>query len=136
MIYCITLRFSDFHFHFSEIVKRYNGKEFLDNGPWVLTRTLSHFCKTSDRRLWSTERCNGFKLLPINTFFPVEWKDWNWYFNSTLTSKTLEAIKNSTLIHVWNDRSKNTRLQPGSNTAYELVAEKNCPIVYSSSDHM
>jgi len=120
----------------NEIVQRYNGKEFLDNGPWVLTRTLNHFCRTSDRKLWTLEQCNGFKLLPINTFFPVPWKDWFWYFNSTFTGETLEATKNSVLIHVWNDRSKNTRLKFNSNTAYELLAEENCPLVYDSSDHM
>lgn len=120
----------------SEIVEHYNGKEFLDNGPWVLTRTLNHLCRTSDRKLWSLEQCHGFKLLPINEFFPVAWKDWLWYFNSTFTQDALEASRDSTLIHVWNDRSKNERIEFGSNTAYELIAEKNCPIVYSTSDHL
>lgn len=121
---------------FSEIVEHYNGKEFLDNGPWVLTRTLNHLCQTRDRKLWSLEQCKGFKLLPINTFFPVEWKDWFRYFNSTYTSETLQTVVNSTLIHVWNDRSKNMRVECGSNTAYELIAKHNCPTVYSSSDYM
>lgn len=120
----------------SEIVEHYNGKEFLDNGPWVLTRTLNHLCRTSDRKLWTLEQCHGFRLQPIKEFFPVQWKDWLWYFDSTFTKDALAASENSTLIHVWNDRSKNTRVEFGTNTAYELIAEKNCPIVYSTSDYM
>ncbi|KAJ6636680.1 Lactosylceramide 4-alpha-galactosyltransferase [Pseudolycoriella hygida] len=120
----------------NEIVENYNGKEFINNGPRILTRTLSHICRTGDRILWTLEQCHGFRLLPINEFFPVPWNDWWWYFNNTFTLRTLRISANSTLIHVWNDRSKNTMVEFGSSTAYELLAEKNCPIVYSTSDSM
>ncbi|KAG4066882.1 hypothetical protein HA402_012949 [Bradysia odoriphaga] len=120
----------------NEIIHHYNGKEFIENGPWVFTRTLNHLCQTSDRNLWSIEQCHGFRLLPKNTFFPIEWIDWLWYFNATFTKSTLRASEDSTLIHVWNDRSRNTRLELGSNTAYELTAEQNCPMVYSTSDYL
>ncbi len=128
--------FNEFPCNCSDIVENYNGKVFLANGPRVLTRTLNDICGTDDRKLWSMKQCQGFNLLPINAFFPIEWKDWSWYFNSTLTEQALVASMNSTVIHVWNDCSKDIRLEFGSNTAYELVAAENCPIVYSTSDHL
>lgn len=66
----------------------------------------------------------------------MAWIDWFKYFNSTYTNETLNTIVNSTLIHVWNDRSKNTRIECGTNTTYEVIAAKHCPTVYGSSDYL
>lgn len=78
------------------------------------------------------EHCDGFQLYPRSTFYAVSWSTWTWFFNPDFTNHTLELTKNSTLIHVWNDMSKKTRVKIGEGTAYEVVANKNCPKTYFS----
>lgn len=80
----------------------------------------------------SRQQCEGFQVYSKNTFYAVAWKDWYWFFNPNMTDHTLELTKNSTVIHVWNDVSKNTEVTLGANTAYEVVAKRNCPKIYWS----
>lgn len=107
--------------------------DFLANGPTLLTQICADICKTKDRTLWTRERCSGLKLQPKETFYPISWTDFLMYFGPIAREETLELAKNSTLIHVWNDRSSKIWNKIGINNAYQVAAEKNCPLVYESS---
>lgn len=114
------------------MIRHFNGKTFIDNGPMVITRTLETICKTQNRSLMTREQCDGFQLYPKSTFYAVSWKDWKWFFNPQMTNHTLEVTSDAVVIHVWNDVSKKTRVRIGAHTAYEEAAKINCPRIYYS----
>lgn len=78
------------------------------------------------------EQCNGFRVYPKSAFYAISWSKWKWFFDATMTDRTLEMTKNSTVIHVWNDVSKNAKIKIGDRTAYEMAAKINCPKIYRS----
>lgn len=45
----------------------------------------------------------------------------------------MEMTKESVAIHVWNKHSFKQKLKVGTKVAYGIIAEKNCPKVYSAS---
>lgn len=57
------------------------------------------------------------------------------YFEPSKREEALKLASNSTLIHVWNDRSSKIWNKVGTNNAYQVTAEKNCPLVYGSSKY-
>lgn len=110
----------------------FDGKDFIANGPLIITRALEKICRATDRHLMTPERCEGFRVYPKSTFYAVSWIDWRYFFEPEMTDRTLVLVENSTVIHVWNDVSKNMGVKTGHKTAYEMVAKKNCPKVYYS----
>lgn len=101
----------------------------------MLTHVLEDICKTKDRTLWTREQCHGIKLQPKEVFYPVSWSDFMQYFEPADLNETLEKTKNSTVIHVWNDRSKNIWNKVGTTNAYQVIAKEKCPNVYNSSEY-
>lgn len=77
------------------------------------------------------QNCQGFTVYGPEAFCPIPWKEWQLYFNSNLSDKIMNQIKDSIGIHVWNLHSKNTAITVGSKQPYGLVAQKYCPNIYS-----
>lgn len=119
----------------SEVIYSFNGSSFIANGPRMLTRVFQQICKTSDRALWNYEQCRGLRIQPKEVFYPISWTDFMMYFDTQKLNEALEITRNSTLIHVWNDRSKNIWNPIGTKNVYHVLAEKNCPRIYSSSTY-
>ena len=78
------------------------------------------------------DRCHGFKVYPINSFYAIGWQDWAHFFEAQYASETMQNTKDSIAVHVWNKHSKNKLIKVGSKVAYGLLAEKYCPRVYRS----
>lgn len=130
-----TLPIMIYHFyndHFSFIERRFSREKFTNNGPLALTKALENICRTTDRNLMTSERCEGFRLYARDLFYAVAWKDFDWFFNPEMTDHTLALVNNSSVIHVWNDVSKNRTVKIGDKAAYEVIARKYCPKVYNS----
>lgn len=98
------------------------------------TRILEDICSTENRTLWTRNRCHGFTIQSKETFYPISWSNYTLYFEPEKFEDTMQRIENATIIHVWNDRSKNIWNKVGINNAYQVVAERNCPLVYFDSD--
>lgn len=78
----------------------------------------------------TSERCGGFRVYQPREFYAISWQDWYKYFNRKATKSTLDVTKDSLAIHVWNKLSTNEIVEVGSNVAYDVIAQKNCPRVY------
>lgn len=117
------------------MIKNFDESDFLANGPTLLTQICADICKTNDRKLWTRERCSGLKLQPKLLFYPISWTDYMMYFKPNKLEKTLKLAENSTLIHVWNDRSSKIWNKVGTNNAYQVTAKKNCPLVYGAAEY-
>lgn len=117
------------------MIKNFDGASFIANGPTMLTRICEDICSTENRTLWTRSRCQGLTIHPKETFYPISWSNYTLYFEPDKLNEALKMIENATVIHVWNDRSKNIWNEVGINNAYQVVAEKHCPLVYFDSDY-
>uniref|UniRef100_A0A1B0EZZ0 Alpha 1,4-glycosyltransferase domain-containing protein n=2 Tax=Lutzomyia longipalpis TaxID=7200 RepID=A0A1B0EZZ0_LUTLO len=118
----------------SDFQLNFNGEDWGNNGPGVITRVLRRICQT-DRPLFMTrERCRGFKVFPISAFYAVGWKDWRHFFSEAKTKEVLEMVNNkSIVVHFWNKHSSKERVRVGDNSAYGQLADEYCPRVYRAS---
>ena len=78
----------------------------------------------------SSLRCDGFNVFPPSTFYPINFDNWKRYFTTEKQNETMELIKESTTIHLWNYLSKRETIFVGSQVPYVLIAKKYCPKVY------
>jgi len=127
----VRLNFYYFHFY-RDFKTNFDGSDWGNNGPGVITRVLKTTCDTNLPLLMTRERCHGFKVFPIKSFYAIGWQNWNYFFNEAYLNKTLKMLNDSIIIHVWNKHSSKISIKVGSNVAYGLLAEKYCPKVYSS----
>ncbi|XP_031639230.1 lactosylceramide 4-alpha-galactosyltransferase-like [Contarinia nasturtii] len=121
--------------YLEQLTRNFDGSDFIGNGPKILTQTCAEICKTDQRSLWTRRTCNGLELKSKENFHPIPWGDYMMYFDVGKLNETLELSMNSTIIHVWNDRSSHIWNKVGTNNAYQVIAAKNCPSVYESSEY-
>lgn len=80
------------------------------------------------------EICRGFKVFPANEFYPINYDEWEQIFDVDFTETVMEAIKNSSVVHLWNNLSHGKVITKSNmKTAYEVIAEKNCPTTFEAS---
>lgn len=113
-----------FFFNFREIQTAFDGKEFIANGPRLLTRICEAICGTKDRHLWTRERCFGLNLQPKEQLYPISWSHYMLYFEPNKLDEALQLTRNATMIHVWNDLSRKIWNKIGTNNAYQVIAKK------------
>ncbi|CAD7012810.1 unnamed protein product [Ceratitis capitata] len=112
----------------------YDGSDWGNNGPGVITRVMNDVCKTANIELMmDTKRCMGFNIMPREAFYAIPWMNWEHFFEAQYLTETLELLKNSYVAHVWNKHSKKRHIKVGSNAAYGILAEKHCPKVYAAA---
>lgn len=129
--------FSYFLFFFKlnrEFFENFNANDWGNNGPGVITRVLKTICHVNKPPEMTPENCLGFKVYPPNGFYAVPWPMWSMFFDVDKYNKTMEMTKDSIAIHVWNKHSKQRKLKVGTKAAYGVIAEKNCPKVYLSTN--
>lgn len=129
--YLHELNFSFLSFS-REFQDSFNGDDWGNNGPGVITRVLQRICETNKPELMTYDRCNGFTVYPPNEFYAIPWRKWSWFFKPEHLHQTLELTKNSLVVHVWNKHSIKSKVEVGSQVAYGIIAEKHCPKVYQS----
>ncbi|XP_064535250.1 lactosylceramide 4-alpha-galactosyltransferase-like isoform X2 [Drosophila montana] len=88
--------------------KHFDGGAWANNGPGVITRVVQKVCRTKNITLMMEDenRCLGFKVFDRNAFYAVPWEDWRHFFDPNLVKQTLARTKDSYLVHMWNDVSK------------------------------
>lgn len=109
------------------------------------------------RENMTPENCMGFHVLDEKTFYPIYGTEWERLFDANCTAESLQQSNDSILVHFWNKlsscqpilkdfknetlvkmyrdqitRIKNIR-KPIGETAYGVIAKKNCPRAYESS---
>lgn len=101
-----------------------------------MTRILHKICHRKYIVEFQPEFCWGFKVFPPNTFYAIPWKQWEQYFdtNPAIVNRTLELIKDSIAIHVWNKvSSKRKIIKSQLRTVYGTLAQQHCPNAYAAS---
>lgn len=119
-----------------ELKDNFRGYDWGYNGPGVITRVLKRVCKVHDVNNMSPEKCKGFQVYPPSWFYPIPWRQWHLYFDTSGNQTVVKKLEDSHVIHVWNKFSTNTSVNVGSNQPYGLIAQKYCPKVYSGAGHV
>ncbi|KAF7993056.1 hypothetical protein HCN44_005837 [Aphidius gifuensis] len=115
-----------------DLRKNFRGDNWGNNGPGVITRVLQKLCSTKNVADMTTSKCQGFTVYPPSDFFPIPWKKWKLYFDAKEKNKTMDKIKNSRTIHLWNLHSKSERINVGDQVPYGIIANKYCPMTYNN----
>lgn len=119
-----------------KIPTHYDGSDFISIGPKILTRSLEEICLTTNRTLWTRKRCAGIKLHRKELFYPIQYTEIYQYFDPDELDEVLEIVKNATTIHIWNDQSKSAWGRVGVKNAYQVIAQRYCPQIYSNSEYI
>lgn len=117
-----------------ELIKNYEPDAWNYNGGLLITRVLSdHVCHTSLSEM-TPEKCRGLTVFAPNEFYAINWFEWEQFFNASQTEFVLETIERSSVVHLWNKMSHNRNITKSeSKTAYEILAERNCPDVFNAT---
>lgn len=115
-----------------DLLHNFNGFDWGNNGPGVITRVLQTICATKSPLKMTRDRCYGFKVYPPNAFYAIPWRQYARFFNESQTDQVLEQLKESFVAHVWNKHSQKIKLNVGSKSAYAKLAESHCPKVYTN----
>lgn len=78
------------------------------------------------------ERCKGFHVYPPSIFYPIFYREWTKYFESTDLESTMKLLEEAKIIHVWNKFSKHRSIRVGDKVPYAIIAERYCPRIYKS----
>lgn len=93
-------------------------------------------CATKNRSQWTRKQCAGLTFYPKELFYPIPWTNYTMYFDTENLHETVKRMEKSTLIHVWNDKSRTIWHRIGTKNAYQFAAKHNCPHVYSASEYL
>lgn len=80
------------------------------------------------------DKCWGFTVYPQHLFYAIHSKSWQMFFDSNSRQETLKITNNSIIVHVWNKKSSHKTIKRKiKKSAYEIIAQKNCPNVYHAA---
>lgn len=117
----------------NEMLKTFNGSDWGNNGPLLITRVLIESCKTNkSSEMIKQGDCEGFHVLPNKFCYPITGVFWYRFFKKRFSEKALRAVKESVVVHFWNNLSKKTHLKVDSNAAYVVLAKQFCPKVMAT----
>ncbi|KAF5269635.1 hypothetical protein FQR65_LT05974 [Abscondita terminalis] len=113
-----------------DLRNNFNGSHWEYTGPLVLTKILKKLCNFKKATLKPNANCLGFKILPIDKFYPISWRKTMKYFEAQESEELFNHImKTSNVVHVWNKFSSDVVADP--NSIYSKLAKKFCPLVYN-----
>jgi lactosylceramide 4-alpha-galactosyltransferase len=119
-----------------DLLKNFDGNDWGNNGPGVITRVLQQICNTKNvmKMISTPNQCKNFKVLPIESCYAIRWPEHIKFFKEEFLNETMERLNESIIAHVWNKHSAATPLKMDANVAYIQLAKKFCPKVAAESE--
>lgn len=128
-----TITTKTFPINHREFQRSFDGNDWGNNGPGVITRVLHTVCQTTYPPLMTRSRCDGFEVFDVPIFYAIPWLDWRHFFEPAHAEAVLQLTQSSYAVHVWNKHSYAERVRVGSRQAYGLLAAQYCPRVYAAA---
>lgn len=118
-----------------EFKQNYNGKQYLSNGPELMTRVVGNLCgtKTIEEMQDNPKHCHGLQVYNRTAFYPVHWPNWTHFFEPKFMDETMASTKDSYMIHLWNKVSFKRIYKVGTDYAYGKYAEQHCPKTFAAA---
>ncbi|CRL00703.1 CLUMA_CG013960, isoform A [Clunio marinus] len=118
-----------------DLLKNFNGADWGNNGPGVITRVCQEICHTKNvSEMITMNNCENFHVLPIESCYSIRWPEHIKFFKKEFLNETLQRLNHSIIAHVWNKHSAATPLNVNSNVAYINLAKRYCPKVVAVSE--
>ncbi|KAF5285510.1 hypothetical protein FQR65_LT13207 [Abscondita terminalis] len=114
-----------------DLQKNFRGNDWGYNGPGTITRLLKKLCAVTNAKEMLSKDCQGFKVYPPESFYPIPWTKWHMYFDSAYNKEIYNFTRNSYAIHVWNKHSVSTKIKVDTDVPYSLFAKQFCPKVFA-----
>lgn len=114
-----------------EFRNTYSKKDWGYNGPELFTRILQRYCQVKNVNSMTSGKCHGFRVLPPESFYPIDWLSWRRYFERSAT--TPQWPEEVIGLHVWNKVSAEEPVIKTSDQVYARVARSQCPHVISTA---
>lgn len=122
-----------FFINYRNLRENFDGTNWGNNGPGVITRVLKEICQTSTIDNMTKSHCHGFTVHPPDTFYAVPWEEYWKFFSERYTYETMSKIEYSLVSHVWNKFSQYNISYINSDVAYVQLAKEFCPKVIKSA---
>ena len=116
-------------------VEKFTGTRWTEIGPMLITqavKTLYNSAITED------VKTKNLTILPLNTFYPIEWFDIHslWPFTRKSCSDWSRIFENSSQVHFFGHLTSRWFVEHDpSHEAYGALGPKYCPISIWSSDN-
>ena len=79
-------------------------------------------------------RCSGLWILPYRTFFPIDYTQWDEFFDqANLTKELLKWGEDVIGAHIWNRVSAEKAILKKSNQLYVQIAKSSCPRIFHAA---
>lgn len=119
-----------------ELAINFKGSSWNRNGPGLLTRVLHKWCgfNSSKINIELLKPCSPVKILPKETFLPVDWSNNGALFSEKELKSVLDTVSAAYSVHIYNHINSKKRIKKGSNVAYDYLARRHCPRVYAVID--
>nr|XP_018901557.1 PREDICTED: lactosylceramide 4-alpha-galactosyltransferase-like [Bemisia tabaci] len=118
-----------------ESIRRFNPREWAENGPGSATGVIKRICKETRTRRMTREKCKGFTVYtppPESPFYPTALK-WRFFFNEWVDWKYFDKIKRESIaLHMLGHLSDTKRIKKGARKPYDILAREFCPKVYAT----
>lgn len=98
-----------------------------------MTRILQRLCNVHDVSYMTSERCNGFQVLPRPSFFPIDVRSTKQYFNKRSVDEELQWDESVVAAHVYNQLTAHRTVYKNSNQLYVQLARSSCPRVLEAA---
>ncbi|XP_555205.2 lactosylceramide 4-alpha-galactosyltransferase [Anopheles gambiae] len=115
-----------------DLLTNFNGNDWVNNGPGVITRVLQEHCRTQSIAEMTRHCSRHFTVYPSSVFYAIEYWNYELLFEEQCLEEALVAFNRSIVVHLWNKLSKDSPVRVGSRVAYGVLAERHCPKVYGS----
>lgn len=120
---------------YRDLIKNFDGSQWGQNGPEVLTRVLKNLCGFSYGKF--TKYCDSFTLLPSEKCYAIKYQNWKDFFEVGSVSKVMKMTEDSYYVHLWNKFSHNKIVKIDADTALNRLSKRHCPGVYNTlEDHL
>ncbi|XP_034471853.1 lactosylceramide 4-alpha-galactosyltransferase-like [Drosophila innubila] len=119
----------------TDFYKIYMENVSVHNGRQSLARAMTVVCGTNDVNLMikDPDRCHGIKVFDINAFYEIDRLERTHFFDEKYANQTLSRLKNSYLIHTWNQVDTKWPLSVDSKAPYIQLAAQHCPRVFAAT---
>ncbi|XP_065336953.1 lactosylceramide 4-alpha-galactosyltransferase-like [Cloeon dipterum] len=117
----------------NEQAATFDGSIFGYSGPSMVARVMSRTCGMSLSELFNTgKNCTDIVVLKPDKFYPISYPAWRLLFDESVAGQTMETVRSSLGVHMFNYLSHGANVTLGSNQAYSQLAQKHCPRAYWS----
>jgi lactosylceramide 4-alpha-galactosyltransferase len=115
----------------------YDGNNWGQNGPKLVTRVLNDKCNNTFKKINDTTQCTALDLtvFPPQLGYPIHWSQIGVLFDPKKMESTLKAVENSHFVHISSSITKKYNITKDSKSSLMAISLRTCPTTYEVADN-